>query len=204
MNIEKLKEAESAFLYRYPGGFENPELALIGKKHRLTKRVKQAQEFFAKKNFRNVETICDNMVKVVNASSMVSLFEKPKFRDLVKSLTEKQKKQLSKGLDDFLHGDQEKGFNTMLAILKTYKLTKWSLISIIPNYYHPGDEVLVKPTTAKGVIKNFELEGLIYKPQPSWEFYEQYRATILEMKELVDKSLSPSNAEFSGFLMLTM
>ena len=204
MNLEKLKEAESAFLHKYPGGFENPEMLIIGKKHRMDKRITQAKECFAKNKFRDSETICANMAKVVGAASMISLFEKPKFRDLIKILTENQKWQLSNGLKNYLHGNQEKGFNAMLDILRTDKLAKWSLLTIIPNYYHPQDEVFVKPTTTKGVIATFELDGLIYKPQPSWDFYQRYRAAILEMKDMVDASLTPSNAAFCGFLMMTL
>lgn len=204
MNLDKLKEAESAFLHKYPGGFDNPELQVIGKKHRMSKRITQAQTFFAKSKFRDAEEICANMIKVVSASSMISLFEKPKFRDLIKTLSEKQKRALSNGLKNFLHGNQEKGFKDMLEILRSGKLAKWSLLTIIPNYYHPEQEVFVKPTTTKGVITNFELDGLIYKPQPSWKFYQRYREIILEMKDLVDSSLTPSNAAFSGFLMIVM
>lgn len=204
MNLDKLKEAESAFLYKYPGGFDNPEIQTIGKKHRMSKRITQAQACFAVSKFRDQEEICADMTKVVNASSMVSLFEKPKFRDLLKILNNKQKSILSHGLKNFLHGNQEKGFNDMLEILRSGKLAKWSLMTIIPNYYHPEQEVFVKPTTTKGVIATFELEGLIYKPQPSWEFYQRYREALLEMKDLVDSSLTPSNAAFSGFLMMVM
>jgi len=204
MNLEKLKEAESAFLNKYPGGFDNPEMQALGKKHRMGKRITQAQDFFGKSKFRDAETICTDMVKVINASSMVSLFEKPKFRDLLKKLSDKQKQQLSNGLKNFLHGDQEKGFNAMLDILRFGKLAKWSLLTIIPNYYYSDKEVFVKPTTAKGIIANFELEKLIYKPQPSWEFYQGYRKAILEMKDFIDESLTPNNAAFSGFLMMVM
>tara|TARA_R110000824_G_scaffold336_1_gene1760 strand:+ start:180443 stop:181057 length:615 start_codon:yes stop_codon:yes gene_type:complete len=204
MNLEKLKEAESAFLYKYPGGFENPDMLLIGKKHNVGKRITQAQTCFAKSKFRNHESICDDMVKVISAASMVSLFEKPKFRDLIKTLPAKQKQQLSNGLKNFLHEDQQKGFNAMLEILRSNKMAKWTLMTIIPNYYSPDNEVFVKPTTAKGVIAAFELSGLAYKPQPTWEFYRAYRNSILEMKDLVDISLRPSNAAFCGFLMMTL
>jgi hypothetical protein len=204
MNLDKLKEAESAFSHKYPGGFDHPDMQAVGKKHRMSKRIAQAQEFFTKSKFREPDEICVNMTKVVSASSMVSLFEKPKFRDLLKDLNEKDKRRLSNGLKNFLHGNQEKGFNDMLKILRSGKLAKWSLMTIIPNYYHPEHEIFVKPTTTKGVIATFELEGLIYKPQPSWDFYRRYRETILEMKDLVDSSLTPSNAAFSGFLMMVM
>ena len=204
MNLEKLKEAESAFLNKYPEGFEHPDMQAMGKKHGMSKRITQAQSLFAKSKFRDYEEICANMTKIISASSMVSLFEKPKFRDLVKTLTEKEKRNLSNGLKNFLHNDQEKGFNNILHILREYKMAKWTLMTIIPTYFNPIQEVFVKPTTTKNVIATFELEGLLYKPQPSWEFYQGYREAILEMKDSVDSRLSPSNAAFSGFLMMVM
>ena len=84
------------------------------------------------------------------------------------------------------------------------KMAKWSLISICPVYYSPQDEVFVKPTTAKKAIAHFELQNLHYRPQPSWEFYTTFRATINEMKTKVDSSLSPNSAAFTGFLMMSM
>ncbi len=95
-------------------------------------------------------------------------------------------------------------FESMLALLQSRKLAKWSLMTILTNYFRPQDDVFVKPTTAKGVIATLELENLIYKPAPSWEFYQEYRTQINYMKTLVDSSLSGSNAAFSGFLMMTM
>ena len=59
-----------------------------------------------------------------------------------------------------------------------------------------------KPTTTKNVIRQFELEGLEYRPRPSWAFYERYRAVIDDMKAHVDPSLWPNNAAFTGFLMM--
>lgn len=65
-------------------------------------------------------------------------------------------------------------------------------------------EVFVKPTTAKCVIEFFELTSLQYKPTPTWAFYEEYRDIITEMKSKVDSCLAPSNAAFSGFLMMSL
>jgi hypothetical protein len=62
----------------------------------------------------------------------------------------------------------------------------------------------VKPTTAKGIIRKLELDHLIYNPRPSWAFYEAYRETINEMKTRVHPSLSPNNAAFTGFLMMSL
>ena len=62
----------------------------------------------------------------------------------------------------------------------------------------------MKPNTTKRVIRYLELDDLVYKPRPSWEFYARYRDTINEMKSMVNPSLSANNAAFTGFLMVTI
>lgn len=48
VDTKALKQAERAFLKRYPGGFEHPELAALGKKHRMDQHEAFARERFAK------------------------------------------------------------------------------------------------------------------------------------------------------------
>ena len=204
MNIEKLKAAEAQFLQLYPLGFDDPEMLKIGKKHRMPQMIEQCQELFNELNFNKPHVIVENMTKMISRSSMVSMFEKPKFKDFVKSLSGGDMDRLSEGFHEQLYGNQQKGFNQMLDLLRTQKLAKWSLISILPNYVFPNQEVFVKPTTAKGIIVFLELENLIYKPQPTWDFYQRYKDQILRMKQHADPTLTSSNAAFSGFLMMSM
>ncbi len=204
MNLEKLGQAEAKFFDMYPGGFEHPDMMAIGKKHKMDKMIDQTKEEFSKDQFGNPKDVVQRMSKMISRSSMVSLFEKPKFRDFVNSLHNQHETILANGLREMLHGNQEQGFNMMLDVLITGKLAKWSLISLLPVYYNPMKEVFVKPTTAKGVIQQFELTSLEYKPRPSWEFYQEYRTIINQMKSKVDKRLAPNNAAFTGFLMMSM
>lgn len=204
MNIQKLKIAEQTFLSRYPHGFDDPEMKAIGKKHKMDKMIELTQSAFAKKHFRDTQDIIDNMAKIIGRSSMVSVFEKPKFKDFTRTLTPKEKNRFVDGLKKQLHGDQQEGFEQTLELMKMAKLAKWSLISILPVYFRPQDEIFVKPTTTKSVIATFELDELIYRPQPYWEFYIRYRALLNEMKTQVCPSLSPNSAAFSGFLMMSM
>lgn len=204
MNLEKLQIAQQDFFLAYPDGFSDPKMMEIGKKHKMPKMIEFALEHFAAEKFVQPERILEHWVKLVSRSSMVSLFEKPKFRDMVKSLSTDEKETLSQGLQQFLHGDQESGFQQQLELLKYYKLAKWSLISILPAYFAPQQELFVKPTTAKGVIKHFELADLEYKPTPSWDFYQGYRQQIHSMKSFVDQQLSPNTAAFCGFLMMSL
>jgi len=45
---------------------------------------------------------------------------------------------------------------------------------------------------------------IIYKPKPSFEFYESYTQALDKMKANVDKSLSEDNAAFTGFLRISI
>jgi hypothetical protein len=134
---------------------------------------------------------------------MVSMFEKPKFRDYVNGLARSDREYLLAGYKRLLHGKQEQGFNDVLDVLSEGKLAKWSLMTIHLHHWRPQKEVFVKPTTTKNVIRQFELEDLEYRPRPSWSFYERYRSVIDDMKAQLDPSLSPNNAAFTGFLMMS-
>ena len=200
----RLKIIGERFLSEYPGGFSNPKLVEIGKKHQISTRTKQSQEFFSEDNFALPQLVVENMVKTISRSSLVSRFEKPRLRDWVKVMTPEERESFAFSLRDILHGDQEYGFNMMLGLLEAGRLAKWPLITILPYYYSPSDEVFVKPTTIKNIINYFELEELVYRPKPSYEFYVQYRKQVIEMRGMVDKSLQQDNAAFSGFLMMAI
>ena len=188
----------------HPDGFDDPSMQQIAKRHRMDKMVAFAQESFSKDCYSHVDRTVENMLKTINRSSMVSMFEKPKFRDFAGRLDRNQKAYMVDSLIELLHGDQQAGFEALADLLLTEKIAKWSLLTIIPAYYSPNREVFVKPTTAKGVIRHFEVEGLIYTPTANWEFYRGYRRLINQSKKKVDKRLSPSNAAFSGFLMMSL
>lgn len=204
MNKAKLKEAEKSFIMRFPGGFSNPQMLELTKKHKVEKMKKMAQDSFAIGQFEDAGNIVDSMGKVVSRSSLISLFEKPKFRDLVKALSDNEKKHLAHGLKEFLHGDQAYGFGLMTGLLHEYKLAKWPLLTVYPIYYRPSVEVFIKPTTAKSIIAYFELTGLKYHPNPTFEFYKAFREQILQMKQEVHASVQVDNAAFCGFLMMTL
>jgi hypothetical protein len=203
MNLKKLREAEALFLQKYPGGFAHEDMQKIGKRHNVDKLVEVAQTTLAKPKFSNQGQVLEDIVKIVSRSSMVSMFEKPKFRDYVNGMNRPDRAHLAQGFKRLLHGKQEQGFNDIVDVLIEAKLAKWSLLTICLLYYRPQQEVFVKPTTTKNVIRQFELDHLVYRPLPSWEFYRDYRAAIDEMKRCVDPALSPNNAAFTGFLMMS-
>ena len=205
MNLARLKQAEEAFLDRYPGGFENPELkAIRTRKHKPDQMIALARESFSKGNFRFPELIVQNMERVILRSSIVSVFEKLRFRDFVNELPPQNRDLLADGLEKLLHGSEQAGFESILDLLKGWKLAKWPLMTVCQTYFHPQRDVFVKPTTVKGIIRYFELENLHYHPTPSWAFYQTYRSAFHEMKSKVDPSLAPTNPAFSGFLLMSI
>jgi hypothetical protein len=204
MNLKKLKQTEEDFLHQYPGGFENPEMIEIRKKHKLDQMIEMTQDAFVKRNFKLPDLIVENIVKIITRSSLVSVFEKPRLREFAFSLSPDERKRLAKGLEQRLHGDEQIGFETMLDILQKGKLAKWSLMTVCPAYYRPGVEVFIKPTTTKDIIRYLELNHLHYHPRPTWAFYKEYRTAINDMKSHVEESLSRYNIGFTGFLMRSM
>ena len=198
-----MKIAEAHFLQSFPDGFADAGLEKVGKRHRLDKMTVFTKQVLAKKEFDKPNALLENMIKLVSRSSMVSLFEKPKFRDMVNDLNSDDRVTLVASYKKLFHGNQKKGFTEVVEFLAERKMAKWSLVTIGLVYYRPQKEVFVKPTTAKNIVQKLELD-LDYKPRPSWEFYEGYRKAILEMKSLVNPSLAPNNAALTGFLMMTL
>ena len=71
MNYQKLRDAEASFLQRYPGGFSDPEMDAIKKKHNIDSLVEFAQNNLTRANFSRPEFIAETLVKIVSRSSMV-------------------------------------------------------------------------------------------------------------------------------------
>ena len=204
MNIDKLRQAEADFLQRYPGGFSDPGLESVRKKHNVDKLVEFARSELKRANFNRPQHIADTLLKIVSRSSMVSRFEKPKFRDFINALNSAEKRALADAFEMRIHGRKQPGFETILGMLAHHKLAKWAVISVVPFYYAPTREAFVKPTTTKGILAFLEVDGFHYHPTPTWAFYRAYRDLIAEVGKQVAPSLSPNNAALTGFLMSSM
>lgn len=205
MNRSKLLQAEAVFLSQYPEGFDDAGMAHIKKKHNVDKLAEFAQENLTRSSFNRPEFVVETVAKIVSRSSMVSRFEKPPFRDFVASLNSHEKLALSQAYEKRLYGRSKKrGFEELVGMLQPFGLAKWSVVSVVPFYLFPNKEVFVKPTTAKGIIANLEVEELQYKPGPTWEFYQGYQHLLREIREEVVPSLSPNNAALTGFLMTSL
>ncbi len=204
MNLNRLKQAEDEFLAHYPGGFSHPDMMALGKKHKMDRMIELSQQAFDEVAFAHPNGIIENLIKIISRSSMVSMFEKPKFKGFANNLDRLEKDLLVEGLQERLYGNEQHGFEMMLELLNTRKIGKWTLVSICPVYFRPQFEVFVKPTTVKKIISQLCLKNLEYRPTPDWEFYRIFRDQINILKSKVDPGLSPSNAAFTGFLMMSL
>jgi hypothetical protein len=205
MRIDKLFKLQGDFFARYPDGFEDEAIVKLRKKHNADKLASQAEEAFSESKFGMPESIIQSMILTVSRSSMVFMFDKLRFRDGVGALSPAQREWLVDALFQRLHGDKEKGFNQILEQLITLKLGSWSMISAIPYYFDMQENWFVKPSVTKSILKYFEVEKeLVYKPRPSFEFYKDYSAFLANLRDEADPRLSPNNAAFTGFLMMTI
>ena len=204
MNLIKLKDVEAEFLFHYPKGFEDEKFFPTMKKFNPSKLEEFTKENLRKEDFSNPNLVVEAFFKIIQKSVLVSLFDKLKFRDMLAGLTSYEKDMLSIELYELLHGHMKNGFDGIVEFLQQYKLAKWTIISVVLYYNDRQKEYFIKPTTTKNVIKYFELQNLVYKPTPSFEFYDSYKKVLNEMKKNVDKSLYPDNAAFTGFLRIAM
>ncbi|WP_153769635.1 hypothetical protein [Labrenzia sp. CE80] len=203
MNTDALLKAQGDFLARHPGGFADPELMKSTKKYKMEEHRKFASENFTPDHFGSPREVIEAMTTLVSRSAMVSMFEKPKFKSATANLSEKEIDEWAESLQQLLHGNQKTGFEGLVDALSRYKLAKWTLATVVPAYYAPQTEVFIKPSTAKLIIVSLGLD-LTYKAAPTWEFYQAFRDAILTMREITQDVKAPGNAEFSGFLMMSL
>ena len=205
MNLRKLKEAEAAFLARFPEGFADPGLEQIRKRHNIGRLSEFVSESLTPMVFSQPKKFADVLLKIVSRSSMVSRFEKPPFREFLAAQSSKELGRLADSFKKRLIGRRKReGFEELVDLLAPYKLARWSLVSAVPFYFAPTKEAFVKPTTAKRIVAFLEVDELHYRPRPDWAFYDGYRRLILDIRDEVDPSLTASNAAITGFLMSTM
>lgn len=204
MNIEKLKDLEAKFLSFYPNGYEDGIFFPTMKNFKPEKLELFAKENLKKENFQNPSLVVDIFLKIVQKSVLVSLFDKLKLKDVISSLNSYEKDMLSIEVYEFLHGNKKEGFQGLVQFLEKYKLAKWTIISVVPYYMNRQENYFIKPTTTKSIIKYLELENLIYKAKPSFEFYEEYSKCLKILKSKVNNSLTFDNVAFTGFLRISI
>lgn len=203
MNKAALLKAQAQFVKQYPGGFGHEDLQSLGKKFKVDLHSAFAQERFAPDQFDRPAEIVKSMAELASKSSMVSMFEKPKLKEAVNNLSTVGRRKWSDALYEVLHGDQSEGFDALINEMSKQQVAKWTLVTLVPGYYALQDEIFVKPSTTKLIVKQMELD-IIYKPTPTWAFYRDYRKSLLQMRKLAKQVKAKSNPAFTGFLMMTL
>lgn len=204
MNINKLKVLESQFFSIYPDGFEDEELKQRFKRFNFYKVSNFVKDVCSEDSLKRGIDAIDDIMRVVSKSSMVSVFEKMAFRDLVREFDLTEKMLVVAAVNELIHGDEAEGFSDLYNLLSPYKLAKWPILTVFRAYYYPQYDILIKPTTVKMVIRYLEIEDIKYSPRATYEFYSKYRECINYLKTEVDQRLSPHNPAFSGFLRMTI
>lgn len=202
--LERLKDIEAEFLEQYPKGFRDEHFFPTMKKFKPEKLEEFAKEALKKENFSNPNLVVENFYKVVQKSVMVSLFDKLKLKDALATLNSYEKDMLSIEIYELLYGDKREGFEGLIEFLEEFRLAKWTIISVVPYYLNRQSEYFIKPTTTKNIIKYFDLKDVVYKPKPSFEFYEKYSKHLDDMKKNVHPSVKFDNAVFTGFLKVAI
>lgn len=205
MNLRKLKEAEAAFLARFPKGFDDPGMEWVRKSHPVQRLAQFTRASVTEATLDQPRKFADTLFTIVSRSSMVSRFEKPLFRRFLESLDSRDKRRLADAFRKRLFGRRKReGFEEIVELFGHHKLARWSLVSALPFYLAPTKEAFVKPSTAKRIVAYLDIEDLHYHARPDWAFYDGYRKLILEIKKQVSPSLTPNNAAATGFLMSSM
>lgn len=185
MNREKLREAEASFLQIYPRGFADPAIQPLRRKHNVDRLVAFTQENLTRASCNRPEFVAEMLLRIISRSSMVSRFEKPRFREFIGSLGSEDKRALAYAVEQRLFGRKQKGFEAVLDMLLHHGIARWAVISAVPFYFAPRREVFVKPTTAKGILAFLEVDSPRYHATPSWAFYRGFRDLLTEVRKLV-------------------
>jgi hypothetical protein len=204
MNLDKLKDLESEFLAKYPSGFKDETFFPKIQKYNPQKLEVFAKEALKKENFSNPSLVVEGFYKTVQKSVMVSLFDKLKLKDALLGLTSYEKDMLSIEIYELLYAKEKNGFEGLVEFLAQYNLAKWTIVSVVPYCINRHRSYFIKPTTTKMIIKYFELNDLIYKPRPSYEFYTNYTKALEFMKLNLHDSLTFDNVAFTSFLKVAI
>ena len=139
---------------------------------------------------------------------MISLFDKPKFRDGMIALSAEDKSSIAKTIKVLLYSKSqtkiEKSFGDYIELLAKVKLARWTLASVFQYYHSPQTAYFIKPTTTKMIIDYFEISDIKYQPRPTFAFYKAYSNHLNTLKANTHPDITVNNAAFTGFLMMTI
>ncbi len=149
MNVQKLRQLEKEFLYVYPKGFESETLEGVKKKHKLLKTSEFFKMACSKESIESGLDSIDDIIMAVTKSSMVSVFEKIKFKDMIQSICKEEKFEFLDALYENIYGVEEERFKALVSLLSKYNMAKWPIVTCFRAYLNIQYDVFMKPTTVK-------------------------------------------------------
>ncbi|MCL2567536.1 MAG: hypothetical protein FWE18_05540 [Alphaproteobacteria bacterium] len=197
-----VKQVEHKFLILFPNGFIDENWLKLSKKHSSLKIDSLFQTVLNKEHMAEVVNllkggsslpksslaeIIDAVIKAVNYSTTISMFEKFALRNYLTSPSIHQ--EFIDVLYKFMYVDYQKYFADFSHVLSKTKnsiensnCAKWSIISFFLAFSNKNQHVFLKPTTAKRISAFFNMD-IAYQSYPNLETYEKFRDIIFKFKE---------------------
>lgn len=176
LKYHSLKELISCFLMRFPDGFESENLNKeLHNDHQ--KAYQQAQKLLHEELLidciisADYQQVVDNVLKVVNASKLITSAEK---KELKKALSDQGvQKKFSLSLYKLLYCKEplQGRFESFNQILQQLNIAKWTLISYFLFVTQPKRYLFIKPNVTQhaSALCGFEIN---FKTEVNWDTYE--------------------------------
>lgn len=199
IKYQSLPDSIAFFQSEFPGGFhgdiyDEHERSYKVRTHELAREILARAALQALLEKEEHAEVCRRALRVLNASNLVSPFEKMALKDGLAG--EAAESRFSAGLQDLLYGEGElKGrFEAFASLLQDMDAGKWTLVTYYLYVVHPGQYMFVKPTVIQHAAElcRFEIQ---YRAEPNWltyrrvlNFSEYLKAQLaeLEPRDMID------------------
>jgi hypothetical protein len=198
MSIEakgSYEDIDNLFISLFPLGLQDKKWLDLGKRHQnaYLRLVDLFKQELSKQNIEDhlekgdYKYIAEQATKVIQKSTMVSLFEKIAFRNFIEQTS--IHRDFADSLYALLYNDYKKNFAQFVGVLgslKDYKnanAAKWTVVSAFLCHSNPYEHVFIKPTTVKNIALFLGID-ISYNSSPNIETYEKVRNMILDYKKV--------------------
>ena len=199
IEYQSLPDSIAFFRSEFSGGFhgdvyDEHERAYKVKTHELAREVLASEALQALLEKEDHAEVCRRALKVLNASNLVSPFEKMALKDGLAG--EAAERRFAAGLQELLYGDRalQPRFEAFASLLQDLDAGKWTLLTYYLYIVPPERYMFVKPTVLQHAadLCRFEIQ---YRPEPNWltyrrilDFSEYLREQIeeLEPRDMID------------------
>ncbi len=184
---------DNEFLFRFPGGFDDPQWAAGEKKYGKTKKINEILDTELSEikmeeliEYGEFSVIAESVLKLIRTAAIISVFEKVAFSNFVKERDTHE--PLALALYDLLYHFDENSFEQMVGVLGMYKqdksmnVLKWPILTIFNSYRDPNNHVLVKPNTVKAISKAVGYD-ISYTPRPNYSTYTKILNMVKDYRD---------------------